>query len=227
MLVLVQLQSWTQKQKDHRETKFLGGLFIKQTNLLECFCVSRTHVLSAFLAREKLRSSRERLRITGIYLVIRDRKYFVILKIMKAKKDESFGIIPIRREGDSWQVFLIHQFSRIGNNSYWVFPKGHRDEGESPEEAAERELMEETGMKTVRLIKEPTFSLAYNFIFDGVKIEKTVTFFLSEVDDSNLILQEEEVKEAGWFSLENALNRLDYKDTKVMFREVINYLKNQ
>lgn len=121
-------------------------------------------------------------------------------------------------------MFLIHQFSRIGNNSYWVFPKGHPEGSETPAETAKRELFEETGMTPSKLLTEPTFSLQYSFTFDGVRIEKKVTFFVGIVDDIAFTLRAAEVKEAGWYSLREAGARLDYQDTKNMFLAVKQFL---
>ena len=81
-------------------------------------------------------------------------------------------------------------------------------------------------MEATMIIDEPTFELAYNFVFDGVKIEKTVTFFVGIIEVDTYRLDLEEVKEAGWFRLEEAGSRLDYNDTKAMFTEVKKFLKN-
>ncbi len=68
------------------------------------------------------------------------------------EKDESFGIVPLRRNANAWQVFLIqHKHGR-----HWGFPKGHAESGEMPEDAAARELKEETNLEiTAFLIKIP------------------------------------------------------------------------
>lgn len=141
------------------------------------------------------------------------------------KVDKSFGIIPIKKCAEQWQVLLIHQFSKIGNNSYWVFPKGHAEGNETPLESAGRELFEETGLKAQKIIPEPVFSLAYSFQFDGVQIEKTVDFFIGVIVDDRVVIQTEEIKEAGWYSLEEAAERLGYSDSKKMFFEVQAFLK--
>jgi len=122
-------------------------------------------------------------------------------------------------------VFLIHQFSRIGNNSYWIFPKGHPEGVETPEQTALRELKEETGMRVESLIKNKAFTLNYDFYFDGVKIEKTVKYFVGEVTNGDYKLQEEEVKEAGWYALEDVSGRLDYQGTKQMFLEAKKFIE--
>ncbi len=144
---------------------------------------------------------------------------------MQTKKDESYGIIPLRRELGVWNVFLIHQYSKIGKNSYWVFPKGHPESGETYLETAQRELYEETGMTPSVVIQAPTFTLAYSFKHEEYLIEKTVVFFLGIVPEGPYQLQATEVKEAGWFTLDEARSRLDYSDTKAMFEEVIAYLE--
>lgn len=142
------------------------------------------------------------------------------------KLDKSFGIIPIKRVGEQWEVLLIHQFSKIGNNSYWVFPKGHAEKDETALQAASRELFEETGLKAAKIMQNPVFSLAYAFQFDGVQIEKTVDFYVGIITDDTVIIQTEEVKEAGWYSLDEAMKRLDYKDTKQMFIQVQTFLRD-
>ncbi|MCD5381659.1 MAG: NUDIX domain-containing protein [Candidatus Pacebacteria bacterium] len=145
---------------------------------------------------------------------------------MKSKTDASYGIIPIRRVGETWEVFLIHQFSRIGNNSYWVFPKGHPEGEETPKQTAARELKEETGLVADKTESEPVFKLEYSFVFDGVRINKTVEFFIGVIFGQEAVLDPEEVKEAGWYSLEGASERLDYKDTKQMFGQARYFIEN-
>lgn len=144
---------------------------------------------------------------------------------MKTKTDISYGVIPIRRVGDSWEVFLIHQFSKIGNNSYWIFPKGHPEGNETPKQAAIRELKEETGMTADTLLDKPTFSLEYTFVFDGVQIQKTVEFFVGVLTSTNYELDAIEVKEAGWYSLQAAAERLDYQDTKQMYQAARQFIE--
>ncbi len=145
---------------------------------------------------------------------------------MQTKTDVSYGIIPLRRVGDEWEVFLIHQFSKIGNNSYWVFPKGHPDDGESPLQTALRELKEETNLVPVKVEKEPTFKLEYSFVFDETKIDKTVEFFIGVIEETEFKVDTIEVKEAGWYTLDAAADRLDYQDTKQMFVAARAFIEN-
>lgn len=145
---------------------------------------------------------------------------------MQTKTDVSYGIIPLRRVGDEWEVFLIHQFSKIGNNSYWVFPKGHPDDGESPLQTALRELKEETNLVPTKVESEPTFKLEYSFVFDETKIDKTVEFFIGVIEETEFKVDTIEVKEAGWYTLDAAAERLDYQDTKQMFIKARAFIEN-
>ncbi len=152
--------------------------------------------------------------------------FLVILNIlMQTKTDISYGVIPIRRVDNSWEVFLIHQFSKIGNNSYWIFPKGHPEGDETPQQSAVRELMEETGMFADTLLENPTFNLEYTFVFDSVRIQKTVVFFVGILTKTEYELDVVEVKEAGWYSLQAAAERLDYQDTKQMFQSARKFIE--
>lgn len=150
----------------------------------------------------------------------------ILNTFMQTKTDISYGVIPIRRVNNSWEVFIIHQFSKIGNNSYWIFPKGHPEGDETPKQTAARELKEETGMTADVLLDNPTFHLQYTFIFDGVQILKTVEFFVGIVTNTDYELDAVEVKEAGWYSLQAAAERLDYQDTKHMYQDVRKFIES-
>lgn len=49
----------------------------------------------------------------------------------------------VRTESGAWQCLLV---AATGSDSEWVLPKGHIENGESPEEAALREVREEAGI---------------------------------------------------------------------------------
>jgi bis(5'-nucleosidyl)-tetraphosphatase len=144
---------------------------------------------------------------------------------MQTKTDQSYGVIPIRKKGQTWEVFLINQFSKIGNNSYWILPKGHPEAGESPLQTAIRELKEETGLVADRILETPSFDLGYTFMFEQARIKKQVSFFVGIVTQELYQLDPIEVREAGWYSLDAAAERLDYQDTKTMFAEARQFIE--
>ena len=81
-------------------------------------------------------------------------------------------------------------------------------------------------MTIKRFVDDVVFTLRYDFTYEGVRIEKTVEFFIGMVVDDNHTLQETEVKEAGWFSLADAAERLDYQDTKKVFVKARKFLES-
>src|SRR5581483_7775692 len=54
---------------------------------------------------------------------------------------------------DDGRIVLVRQFRATWGRSSWECPAGHAEPGESPEEAARRELAEETGYRAARFAK--------------------------------------------------------------------------
>ena len=103
------------------------------------------------------------------------------------------------------RVLLIKEF-RMGVNGYvWAFPAGLIDAGETPAEAAVRELKEETGMDIVRVndILKPSFSCT------GVTDEKSVIVFC-DIDGNieNCDFPDEEIY-AGLYTREEVRGLLE------------------
>jgi len=149
-----------------------------------------------------------------------------ILIPMEIKDDISYGVIPLIREDGIWKVFLINQISR-GGDEYWTFPKGHQEIGESPEETALRELTEETNIVLENLDTSVTYEQAYSFSCDDSVINKRALYFLGTASSKNYTVQESEVREAGWYSFEDALERLTYDKAKIMLKSVEKDLQNK
>ena len=138
---------------------------------------------------------------------------------MQTKKDISYGVIPVIKDKDQWKVFLIHQYGS-GGDVYWTLPKGHPEENENPKEAALRELAEETGIVLESLNTEKEYTQSYTFPYQDIRIEKSVVYFLGIAASEKFEIQEDEVREAGWFSFDKALEQLSYENARILLREV-------
>jgi 8-oxo-dGTP pyrophosphatase MutT (NUDIX family) len=135
------------------------------------------------------------------------------------KKENSYGIVPLRIHQNEWQVLLIQHHA-----GHWAFPKGHADPGETPKQAAERELKEETGLAIHRFLSPDPLTENYFFIFRGKRISKTVQYFLALVE-GKVVIQEREIKNSQWLSLTQALDNITFKEGKRVCLQVTEFLK--
>ena len=94
----------------------------------------------------------------------------------------------------------------------WSLPKGHIEEGETPQEAAIREVAEETGINSE--ISRELGVIDFWFMASGKRIHKTVHHYLFKEVGGVLKPQESEVDEARWFPLEDIVSLLAYPDEK-------------
>lgn len=94
----------------------------------------------------------------------------------------------------------------------WSLPKGHIEIGETPEEAALREVMEETGIESE--ISRSLGIIDFWFMAGGKRIHKTVHHYLFREVGGVLAPQVTEVDEVAWFPLPEIVERLAYPDEK-------------
>jgi tRNA nucleotidyltransferase (CCA-adding enzyme) len=140
-------------------------------------------------------------------------------------KDFSYGVVPIVQKTKNIKdarFLLIKQ-----SNSFWSFPKGHPEEGESEVETARREFFEETGITPLKMIEDIIFVEKYTWNDRGVEIDKTVKFFPCFCQDFFVKVDEKEVSEAKWLSYEEACEIITYKETQQVLDEAFAWLKSQ
>ena len=94
----------------------------------------------------------------------------------------------------------------------WSLPKGHIEEGETPQEAAIREVAEETGIQSE--ISRELGVIDFWFMAGGKRIHKTVHHYLFKEVGGSLAPQVTEVDEVKWFPLEEIVELLAYPDEK-------------
>ena len=94
----------------------------------------------------------------------------------------------------------------IFRREFWDLPKGKIDKGESPEEAAVREVQEETGLKNILLGKH-ILDTYHTYELKGKRILKKTYWFEMKTTDMQLIpQQEEDIEQAEWVVLADFLN---------------------
>jgi 8-oxo-dGTP pyrophosphatase MutT (NUDIX family) len=93
-----------------------------------------------------------------------------------------------------------------------ALPKGHPEKGESSQDAALREVREETGLEATPV--EKLGDIKYWYARDGDRVMKIVSFFLFTYRSGRLEDHDHEVEEALWIPLEEAPERLAYRSEK-------------
>ena len=95
-----------------------------------------------------------------------------------------------------------------------ALPKGHPEPGESSQDAALREVREETGLEATPV--EKLGDIRYWYARDGDRVLKVVSFFLFRYRAGRLADHDHEVEEALWIPLDEAPRRLAYRGEKEM-----------
>ena len=114
--------------------------------------------------------------------------------------DEVIVIVPVKRDANGNRVLGL--------------PKGHPDGGETPEQAATREVAEETGV-TAELV-EPLGETKYTYERKGRRVAKRVAFFLFEYRSGDVADHDHEIEVARWISLDDAARELTYEGEREM-----------
>lgn len=119
----------------------------------------------------------------------------------------------VARQTAAAREFLVIHRRRYGD---WCLPKGKLHAGETPEQAALREVREETGYA----VELASFLGEARYAVNGVP--KIVRFWnMRPVGPSHGIQDTNEVQEAVWMSGDQALARLDYPLEKEMLARAI------
>jgi 8-oxo-dGTP diphosphatase len=114
-------------------------------------------------------------------------------------------IVPVKAAADGSRVLGL--------------PKGHLDAGETPEQAAVREVREETGV-TGELLCD-LGEVAYSYERKGRTVDKRVAFYLFEYRAGDVANHDHEIREARWMPLREAAVALTYEGEREIVRRAL------
>src|SRR5919112_5671536 len=98
-------------------------------------------------------------------------------------------------------------------------PKGGMEDGETPEQAAAREVREETGI--VATVLGPLGDVRYTYRRGGRRVRKTVHFFLCEYVEGSTDDHDHEVDDARWIALASAQSELSYPGERALIERLL------
>ena len=135
----------------------------------------------------------------------------------ETREQVSAGGVVYRRRKGRVEVALIS----VGEQGRWQLPKGLVGRGESPEEAALREVREETGL-SCEIVGELEKVEYWYFSKGGarrVRFHKHVHFYLMRHLSGDVSGHDDEVNEARWVGLEVAEGMLAFKGERKALAE--------
>jgi 8-oxo-dGTP pyrophosphatase MutT (NUDIX family) len=124
----------------------------------------------------------------------------------------SAGGVAFRRVEGEYEVAIIS----MNPSGRWQLPKGLIDDGESPEQAAVREVREEAGVETELLEALETIDYWFVSDWDEVRrrIHKQVHFFLLRYTGGDVADHDDEVLESRWLAVDEAIGMLAFDSEK-------------
>jgi len=143
-------------------------------------------------------------------------------------REKSAGAIIYLMKNNVPHYLLLHYPS-----GHWEFAKGHIEEGENPEQAALREIKEETGIEDIKLIPgfkqyaRYLFKKSYDLVGEEKKkapwIFKLVTFYLAETQTENVEISKEH-QGYLWLPIEEAIKKLTFKNAKILLKKADDFV---
>ncbi len=127
---------------------------------------------------------------------------------MRTRSEISAGGVVYRRPDEGVEVVLAARRTRRGDLA-WGLPKGLVEPDETPEQAAVREVREETGLEAD--VEVSLGEIRYFYVWEGIRVRKAVHFFLMRATGGDASQHDDEMEEVRWFPLSVALRRATYK----------------
>ena len=128
------------------------------------------------------------------------------------ERQVSAGGVVYRKKVTGVEVAII----KVGPIVRWQLPKGIVDEGETPEQAAIREVREETGLNAK--IESTLETIEYWYVSGGktgkVRYHKFVHFYLMKYTSGKTDDHDNEVLEARWVPIVDAIRMLSFKSER-------------
>lgn len=136
-------------------------------------------------------------------------------RMRKPVHEVSAGGIVFFPEKDCTKYLLLKHI----RNGHWAFPKGHVEKGESIQDAARRELYEETGQPQFIFLKRVPQAINYTFRRGDTLVKKTVYYYIVRFKSKQVCLSPEH-EDKAWLTIDEALEKLKFPND----RKLLNFV---
>ena len=138
-----------------------------------------------------------------------------------AVKVATVDVYVIRPMPDGWRVLVLQRGAETRCPGSWEAVHGRLENGERPEHAAVREVLEETGLRVARL-----YNIAVvPFYIASLSIVSAAVAFAAFVDEPAMVLLADEHTAFEWLSPEDAERRFNWPRSRMILREIIALLR--
>src|SRR6185369_4385313 len=138
----------------------------------------------------------------------------------KVRNEHSSGGAVIALRDGQPHVALIATRGR----TRWGLPKGAVAQGETSEQAALREVLEETGLEAE--IVKPLDTIEYYFRAGDTLIRKRVDFYLMQYVGGKLTPQLTEVDDVEWVELSESIQRASFESEKKLLSAALEQIES-
>ena len=132
--------------------------------------------------------------------------------------EKSCGAVVFRKYHGNTELLLIKHSA----GGHWSFPKGHVETGETEQQTALREVMEETH---IDVDLDPTFREVVTYS-PKRDVKKDVIYFLGRAKNFDYIPQEEEIAQIKWVEINLAHSFLTYDNDKQLVNKAKPIIKD-
>lgn len=142
---------------------------------------------------------------------------------VKTETQISAGGAAMRKSPKGLDVALIS----VGKPARWQLPKGLVDKGESPEQAAVREVREEAGIdaRIDKLIEKVEYWYQSKRGAERIRYHKYVYFYLMWYESGDVADHDHEVNESRWVNAIEAISLLAFRSERNIVERAVDLAK--
>lgn len=144
-------------------------------------------------------------------------------------RETSAGAVVFRVSPRGTRQFLLLQY-RAG---HWEFPRGHIEKGETEEQAARREIREETGLTDVRMVSGVRATMQFGYVARGEEyrsrkrekacaaVWKRVIFLAAQVPADVVVRISHEHTDYRWADYGQAMDTLTFRNARGVLSRIV------